>query len=418
MYKTLLSKTPLRIFAAATCGCIVYQKYDEIKQQPLIAAGINYSRRFYPASSEYPDVSRNRNIMARNLTKDLYARLRDRRTPNGFTIDDAIQTGIDNVGTFSFTGAVAGDEDSYKIYKELFDKIIVEKHGFKPDDTHQTDLDASKIQNGQFDSDFVLSIRIRTIRNIKGYCLPTFCTRGERRDIESIIVKALYGLENLKGTYYALKELSQDEETALSNQELMMPRPYHPIELSCNLGRDWPDSRGIWIDENRTLAAYLNRRDHVVLAVTDKSCDLKSTFTKFVDFVGNFEQQIRAQKWDVMCNKHLGYITTDPKDLGTALKLSVRIKLPKLSQDSRLSALLKMLNLSQSYKVLGENYNIEESADKQDSEHPVVEVSSKVTLGQSEVQITQAFIESINKLIEAEKTVSNGGDLDKFLYHK
>ena len=166
-----------------------------------------------------------------------------------------------------------------------------------------------------------------------------------------------------------------------------MTRPYNPIDLSANIGRDWPDARGIWLNEDRSLAAFINRKDHVVLTVIDKSSDLKSSFTKFQEFVKGFEEQVKVQKWDVMHSKHLGYITTDPKNLGTALKLTVRIKLDKLSQDSRLSALLKNLNLSQSFKVLDENYNIDEPADKQDIKHPVVEISSKVNLGKSEVCI-------------------------------
>lgn len=220
MYKKFFSKVPIGLIATTAGGLLFYQKVDEISRQPLSAAGLNYSRRYYPASSEYPDLTRNRNIMARSLTQDLYARLRDRRSPNGFTIDDAIQPGVDNIGTYAFTGIVAGDEESYVVFKEIFDKIILEKHNYKPDQIHPTDLDASKIQNGQFDPDYVLSIRIRAIRNIKGYSLPSFCTRGERRDIESIIVKALYSLKNLNGTYYSLKELTPDEETALANVHL------------------------------------------------------------------------------------------------------------------------------------------------------------------------------------------------------
>ena len=68
------------------------------------------------------------------------------------------------------------------------------------------------------DSNYVQSIRIRTIRNLRGYCLPPFCTRGERRDIESVVVKSLYNLDNsYKGTYYSLKELSAEEEKILEN---------------------------------------------------------------------------------------------------------------------------------------------------------------------------------------------------------
>lgn len=166
-----------------------------------------------------------------------------------------------------------------------------------------------------------------------------------------------------------------------------MNRPYHPNDLAANLGRDWPDARGIWLNEDRTLAAFVNKRDHVVLSVMDKSNDLEASFRKLVDFVKNFESQIKAQKWRLMHNNHLGYVTTDPKNLGTTLKLTVRINLPNLCHDSRLSAILKLLNLNQSFKLIGENFDIDEPLDKEDTGHSVVEISSKMTLGKSEVNI-------------------------------
>jgi hypothetical protein len=47
----------------------------------------------------------------------MYAKLRDRITPSGYTIDDAIQVGVDNPGVPSrqYFGVSAGDEESYKV---------------------------------------------------------------------------------------------------------------------------------------------------------------------------------------------------------------------------------------------------------------------------------------------------------------
>lgn len=93
MFRKLLSKNSIRISAIVGCSVLAVNRYNELKSQNLQAAGFNYSRRYYPASSEYPDLTKNKNIMSRNMTKDLYAKLRDLRTPNGFSIDDSIQTG-------------------------------------------------------------------------------------------------------------------------------------------------------------------------------------------------------------------------------------------------------------------------------------------------------------------------------------
>jgi hypothetical protein len=115
MYRNFAGRIPFKLCAAIACSAVIYKNFADVNLRPLQAGGINVSRKYYPASAEYPDLTKNRNIMARNLTKQMYAKLRDRFTYNGFTIDDAIQTGVDNVGKFSFTGIVAGDEQSYQV---------------------------------------------------------------------------------------------------------------------------------------------------------------------------------------------------------------------------------------------------------------------------------------------------------------
>lgn len=44
-------------------------------------------------------------------------------------------------------GCVAGDEESYEVFKELFDPVIEDRHGgYKPSDQHKTDLNADNLQ--------------------------------------------------------------------------------------------------------------------------------------------------------------------------------------------------------------------------------------------------------------------------------
>ena len=118
MFRHLLRKVPLKYAAGLATAAYVCQsvvKDEKLTAKPHLAAGFNYSRSEYPASAEFPDLKRHKNLMARCLSQDLYARLRDLRSRNGFTVDDAIQTGVDNIGKFSFTGLVAGDEESYQV---------------------------------------------------------------------------------------------------------------------------------------------------------------------------------------------------------------------------------------------------------------------------------------------------------------
>ena len=52
-------------------------------------------------------------------------------------------------------GCVAGDEESYETFKDLFDPVIDDRHGgFGPNDTHKTDLDADKVNKQLNHSEF------------------------------------------------------------------------------------------------------------------------------------------------------------------------------------------------------------------------------------------------------------------------
>ncbi|NXX73210.1 KCRU kinase, partial [Spizella passerina] len=122
----------------------------------------------------------------------IYARLCDKATPNGWTLDQCIQTGVDNPGHpfIKTVGIVAGDEETYEVFADLFDPVIQERHnGYNPRTMkHVTDLDCTKIKFGQFDERYVLSSRVRTGRSIRGLSLPPACTRAERREVEKVAV--------------------------------------------------------------------------------------------------------------------------------------------------------------------------------------------------------------------------------------
>ena len=150
--------------------------------------------------NDYPDLKKHNNLMAKHLSPKVYEKLRNKLTKSGFSLDEAIQTGVDNPGHpfISTVGIVAGDEESYEVFADLFDPIIEERHnGFKKSDMHKTDLSYSKLQGGILDDRYVLSSRVRTGRSIRGFALPPHCSRGERREVERIVNGAL---EGLKGT--------------------------------------------------------------------------------------------------------------------------------------------------------------------------------------------------------------------------
>ncbi|MGH0171797.1 UNVERIFIED_CONTAM: hypothetical protein FKN15_062001 [Acipenser sinensis] len=251
-----------------------------------VHASAQSSRRRYPASAEYPDLRKHNNCMASHLTPAIYAELIDKATPNGFTLDQCIQTGVDNPGHpfIKTVGMVAGDEESYQVFAELFNPVIKERHnGYDPQIMrHPTDLDASKIRSGVFDERYVLSSRVRTGRSIRGLALPPACTRAERREVERVVADALSGLkEDLLGRYYSLTEMTEKEQQQLIDDHFLFDKPVSPLLTCSGMARDWPDARGIWHNNEKTFLVWVNEEDHTRVISMEKGGNMKRVFERF-----------------------------------------------------------------------------------------------------------------------------------------
>ena len=103
-----------------------------------------------------PDLSQHNSIMADVLKQNpkIYDTLKTKKTKKGVTLAACIKTGMDNKGhpMIKTVGMVAGDEESYETFKELFDPVIDIRHGgYAADAKHPTDLDVSKLSSTPID---------------------------------------------------------------------------------------------------------------------------------------------------------------------------------------------------------------------------------------------------------------------------
>jgi creatine kinase len=145
-----------------------------------------------------------------SFSSGLYNKLKDLKTSLGVTLGNCIKTGVDNPGHphIKTVGMVAGDEESYEVFKELFDPVISARHNnYGPEQKHPTDLNISKISTVKIDptGKYVLTTRCRTGRSVRGFLLPPVIGFEERRELEKVIVESLMTLEgDLKGEYFPL----------------------------------------------------------------------------------------------------------------------------------------------------------------------------------------------------------------------
>jgi creatine kinase len=354
--------------------------------------------------------------MAEVLRKNpkIYDNLKNTQTKKGVTLAACIKTGMDNKGhpMIKTVGMTAGDEDSFEVFKELFDPVIDIRHGgYKPDAKHPTDLDTSKLSSTVIDptGKYVLSTRVRTGRSIRGLRLPPTCKKGERREVERVMTKALLGLEGeLKGDYYPLAHsnsyppkmggMTMEEEDKMRDEHFLFQEPDSTLLLASGMGRHWPDARGIFANEAKNFLVWCNEEDHTRIISMEMGADIKNVFTRFVLAVNTCEEVVKKEGYDFMHNDHLGYILVCPSNLGTGLRASVMVKIPFLSARKDFKEICSGLRL-QPRGGAGVD-----SA----SSGGVFDISNSDRLGTSEVALVNLMIEGCAKLVQMEQKLEKG----------
>lgn len=362
-----------------------------------------------PPQGNFPDLRLHNNSMANHLTPELYESLRHQTTPNGFTLDKAIQVGVDNPGVpwQRASGIVAGDRESYEVFAPLFDEIIQEYHGHGKNDFHSRDLDSRKIVGGQLNRSYVLSVRLHTRRSIQGYSLPAGCSRGERRNLEDLIRRVFRRLGGewrqgeFEGQYKSLSDFPDPSLGVLN----VSSHPTSPLITCSGRARDWPESRGIFRNKDNTFVVFVNEDDHVQFRCFDKGGNLQGVFDKLIRGIAAFERELKRSGEEFMWDDHLGYIVSDPIHLGTALDVRARVKLHHLASDPRLRWILT------SYKLERRRAGLSEG----DLLSGVMFIHSSQTLGVSEVQAVQRLCDGVNRLIELERMLERGEDIEDAL---
>lgn len=99
---------------------------------------------------------------------------------------------------------------------------------------------------------------------------------------------------------------------------------------ACGLNRDWPEGRGIFHNDAKTFLVWINEEDQLRIISMQKGADILAVFTRLSTAAAEIEKVAKFAHDD-----HLGYITSCPTNLGTALRASVHIKLPLLGKDKK-----------------------------------------------------------------------------------
>jgi creatine kinase/arginine kinase len=338
----------------------------------------------------YPDFPTDCNSMlCKHLTPEVFEALKDKKTTNGFTLEQAICSGVKNID--SGIGVYAGDEETYTLFAKLFDPIIQEYHGFNSTDKHKSNLNPNDLNapNPDPDGKYIISTRIRVGRNVDNMPLGPAISKEQRNAVESSVVEGLQTLQGeLKGEYYPLLGMSKDVQETLIKDHFLFKEGDRFLDAA-GLNRNWPEGRGIYHNTAKTFLVWVNEEDQLRIISMQKGGDIKEVFSRLVNAIKSIETKVPFSY-----SEHLGYITSCPTNLGTAMRASVHIALPKLAKDMK------------AFKAITDKYHLQIRGihgEHSQSEGGVYDISNRRRLGVTEVEAVQDMYNGVLSLIEAEE---------------
>jgi len=372
-----------------------------------------------------PDLSEHANFMTDVLKRDptLYDKLKGRTTKLGVNLAACIKTGMDNKGHphIKTCGIVAGDEESYETFKELFDPIISDRHnGYAVDAKQPTNLDISQLSTRDIDptGKYVLTSRVRTGRSISGFKLPPVISFSERRDLEAQAVKGLMSMTGeLKGDYFPLNQsrsyskkpngMTVEKEEELRTKGNLFQEPDSTLLLASGMGRHWPDGRGVFHNDAANLFVWVGEEDHLRIVsmqgdrnkCTAEGKDMRSVVARFIMACDQVEKSLKASTGaKFMHNDHHGFVLTCPSNLGTGLRAGAMAMVPKVSGRSDWKDLLGKMKL----QARGTGGVDSESVGG------TFDISNADRIGKGEVDLVNTLIEGLATIVDWEERLNNG----------
>lgn len=158
---------------------------------------------------------------------------------------------------------------------------------------------------------------------------------------------------------------------------------------SSGLNRDWPSGRGIFHNDDKTFLVWVNEEDQLRIISMEKGADILAVFTRLSKAATLIEKEAKFAH-----DEHLGYITSCPTNLGTALRASVHIKLPLLGKNKK-----QFQQIADQFHVQIRGIHGEHT----ETDDGIFDISNVRRLGRSEVDLVQDMYNGVKAMIEAEK---------------
>merc|ERR1711872_148557 len=333
-----------------------------------------------------------KSLLKKALTQEVFDQLKDKKTKFDGDLSACIRSGCEN--TDSGVGVYACDPDGYTVFAPLLDKVIMDYH--KVSELNHPEPDFGDLEKLGFsdlgpEKKFIVSTRVRVGRSHDSYGFPPVLNKEQRAAMEAMNKGAFEKLDGEHaGTYYPLAGMTKETQKQLTEDHLLFNDSDRFLRAA-NGYDDWPVGRGIFHNKDKTFLIWSNEEDHLRIISMQMGGNLGEVYTRLVKGIRKME----SSGLSFAKRKGLGYLTFCPSNLGTTLRASVHIKIPKLAATPEFKSFCDNLNI-QARGIDGEHT---------ESVGGVYDISNKRRLGLTEFQAIQEMRKGVEECIKKESSL-------------
>ena len=260
----------------------------------------------------YPEFTENcTSLLKAHLTKEIWSAMKKRATHLGGKVQLCVQWGVydesDPIGIY------ATDEEAYKVFDDLFIPIIQDLHpDYDMKVNYRNEFELVSAPNLQKLTRLVVSVR----RNFKDHPFTPMMSTESKFQVEKKIVDTL---GEVYGQYHRYSKLDDETKAWLDSEGIDINRK--KSHDSSGINEDWPNGRGIFIDDNKEFVVLVNFEDHIQIITICNGGDYNKSLSTLLKLLSKFEKMGYAK------HTSLGFLTASPKNLGTALNIEANFKL-------------------------------------------------------------------------------------------
>jgi protein-arginine kinase len=376
--------------------------YDLIMEESLAKNVYPYAKMAQARAADHTSLA------AKFCTPAIWAKYKDKQStgPAKWTMARAINSGV--MYPESFVGCHAGDRESYDDFKDFFYPVIEAYHkGFSMEKGSQLKgtaaerMDPEKIgaQLSESAKSKIISTRIRVARNLSMFPLNPGGTKQSREEIAALMAKVYKGLEGteLGGEFFLHTTMSDEQRQALIDGHQLF-RGKDKMQAASGYHEHWPHGRGVFHNPDKTFVNWVNEGDHLRIISMQNGGDVKAVFARLSAGAKAIEETIRketgVQGEVFMMHPKFGAVTCCPSNIGTGMRGSVHILVPKLIKKIGFDAIDKLAR-ERNCQARGSSGEHSEVVDR-------IDVSNWRRIGYPEYELVTDMIKFANFLADLE----------------